>query len=93
MNTTENQKAVNKLTSSYYDKDTHTPNYKETQVKMELLEQSGESPLPRHNHRFGNPQPHIGVEVEKKWNRPDFTSIPETLESEGIYDGKSDQAN
>ncbi len=93
MNTTENQKAVNKLTSSYYDKDTHTPNYKETQVKMEILEQSGESPLPRHNHRFGNPQPHIGVEVEKKWNRSDFTPIPETLESEGIYDGKSDQAN
>ncbi|QHS22377.1 formate dehydrogenase subunit alpha [Virgibacillus sp. MSP4-1] len=93
MNTTENEKAVNKLTSSYYDKDTHTPNYKETQVKMELLEKAGEPPLPAHNHRFGNPQPHIGVEVDKKWNRKDFTPVPETLKREGSYHGKSNHAN
>ncbi|MDC3417355.1 formate dehydrogenase subunit alpha [Aquibacillus salsiterrae] len=92
MNATENERAVNKLTSSYYDKDTHTPNYKEAQVKMEMLEQKGESPIPKYNHRFGNPQPHIGVEVEKKWNRPDYTPIPETLRMEGYY-GESDHAH
>lgn len=93
MNTREDEKAVNKLTSSYYDKDTHTPNYKEAQVKMDVLERTGESPIPIHNHRFGNPQPHIGVEVMKKWNRPDFTPIPEALKKEGIFRGQSDQAN
>ncbi|GAA0326049.1 formate dehydrogenase subunit alpha [Bacillus carboniphilus] len=93
MNSRKNIQAVNTLTSSYYDKDTHTPNYKETQVKMEVLERTGESPLPRYNPRFGNPQPHIGVEVDKKWQRPDFTPIPKTLESEGLYDGQSDTAN
>ncbi|UOQ83497.1 formate dehydrogenase subunit alpha [Gracilibacillus salinarum] len=93
MNTVDNEKAVNKLTSSYYDKDTHTPNYKEAKVKMEPLEQKGESPLPRHNFRFGNPQPHIGVEVEKKWKRPNFTPVPETLKNEGVYHGPSDQTN
>lgn len=93
MNSTQNEKAVNSLTSSYYDKDTHTPNYKEMQVKMDVLEKSGESPLPHHNHRFGNPQPHIGVQVEKKWNRPDFTSVPETLKKEGLIRGKSNHAN
>ncbi|KHD84328.1 oxidoreductase [Heyndrickxia ginsengihumi] len=93
MNTRENIQAVNKLTSSYYDKDTHTPNYKEAAVKMEVLEKTGESPVPHYNHRFGNPRPHIGVEVEKKWNRIDYTSIPEILESEGFIDGESNQAN
>lgn len=89
MNTTEEIKAVNKLTSSYHDTVTHTPNYKEMQVKMVVLERKGESPLPSHNHRFGNPQPHIGVEIEKKWKRSDFTPIPETMESEGMIDGQS----
>ncbi|MBG9450978.1 oxidoreductase [Cytobacillus firmus] len=93
MHTTEGMGAVNKLTSSYHDKITHTPNYKEMQVKMEVLERDGDSPLPHHNFRFGNPQPHIGVETEKKWSRADFISIPEMLKKEGIYDGESDQAN
>ena len=93
MHTTEGKGAVNKLTSSYHDKITHTPNYKEMQVKMEVLETEGESPLPHHNFRFGNPQPHIGVETMKKWRRSDFISIPEMLESEGLIDGESNQAN
>ncbi|MFB4164503.1 formate dehydrogenase subunit alpha [Alteribacillus sp. JSM 102045] len=93
MNTIEEIQAVNKLTSSYHDKDTHTPNYKEMQVKMEVLESDGESPLPSVNFRFGNPQPHIGVEVEKKWKRDDFTSVPEVVEKEDIIDGESNHAN
>ncbi|MGY4691607.1 formate dehydrogenase subunit alpha [Salibacterium sp. K-3] len=93
MNTVEEIKAVNKLTSSYHDKDTHTPNYKEMQVKMVVLEADGESPLPSVNFRFGNPQPQMGVEVEEKWKRDDFTSVPEVVEKEGIIDGESDHAN
>lgn len=93
MNTRDGEQAVNKLTSSYYDKDTHTPNYKEAQVKMDILERSGESPIPVHNHRFGNPQPHIGVEVLKKWNRPDFVPVPEAVAKEAIIRGQSDQAH
>ncbi|SDI71681.1 formate dehydrogenase subunit alpha [Natribacillus halophilus] len=65
--------AINYLTSSHADKDTDTPAYKEVSAKMEILEQKGESPLPRINHRNGNPQPQIGVAVEKKWARKDYT--------------------
>ncbi|QQK74778.1 formate dehydrogenase subunit alpha [Salicibibacter cibarius] len=65
--------AINYLTSSHADKDTDTPAYKEVSAKMEVLEPKGESPLPRINHRNGNPQPQIGVAVEKKWERKDYT--------------------
>jgi formate dehydrogenase major subunit len=64
--------AINLLTSSYSDKDTDTPAYKETSAKMEILQEEGIRPLPKTNFRFGNPQPHIGVEVEKKWARKDY---------------------
>jgi formate dehydrogenase major subunit len=30
------------------------------------------SPLPRSHHRYGNPTPQDGVEVERKWARPDY---------------------
>ncbi|HWB61590.1 MAG TPA: formate dehydrogenase subunit alpha [Chthoniobacteraceae bacterium] len=63
---------VNKLTSSHTDLVTHTPSYKETAVKMIVLGEKGESPLPRVNHRFGHPTPQRGVEVERKWERPDY---------------------
>jgi formate dehydrogenase major subunit len=63
---------VNRLTSSHTDATTHTPAYKETSVRMRVLNQTGESPLPRSNHRFGNPTPQMGVEVERKWKRPDY---------------------
>ena len=89
MNGNKEYNAVNKLTSSYHDRVTHTPNYKEMQVKMEVLEPKGESPLPKVNYRFGNPQPHIGAEVERKWKRSDFTPIPEEINREGIIDGQA----
>ena len=63
---------VNVLTGSHVDPVTHTPAYKETAVRLELLEAEGKSPLPRNNHRFGNPTPQRGVEVERKWARPDY---------------------
>jgi formate dehydrogenase major subunit len=63
---------VNRLTSSYTDAVTHTPAYKEASVNLRVLQEVGESPLPRINHRFGHPTPQRGVEVERKWKRPDY---------------------
>ena len=63
---------VNRLTSSHTDLVTNTPAYKETSVHLNVLSQVGESPLPRINSRFGHPTPQNGVEVERKWKRPDY---------------------
>ena len=63
---------VNRLTSSHTDAVTHTPAYKEAAVHLRVLPEVGESPLPRINHRFGHPTPQHGVEVERKWKRPDY---------------------
>lgn len=35
------------------------------------------SPLPRGHHRYGNPTPQSGVEVERKWARADYRSPTE----------------
>jgi formate dehydrogenase major subunit len=64
---------VNRLTSSHADPVTNTPAYKETSVHMKVLSEVGESPLPRTNSRFGHPTPQDGVEVERKWQRADYT--------------------
>ena len=63
---------VNRLTSSYTDKVTHTPAYKETSVHLTVLSQNGANPLPRANPRYGHPTPQMGVEVERKWARSDY---------------------
>jgi formate dehydrogenase major subunit len=70
MNSSEHP--VNLLTSSNTDMTTHTPAYKETSVRMVVLEDVGESPLPRVNSRFGHPTPQNGVQVERKWKRTDY---------------------
>src|SRR5262249_30334180 len=70
MNST--QSPVNRLTSSRADPVTHTPAYKEVAVKMDVLPEVAESPLPRGNPRYGCPTPQRGVEVERKWRRPDY---------------------
>jgi formate dehydrogenase major subunit len=75
MNSTES--LVNRLTSSHTDAATNTPAYKETSVHLDVLPEIGESPLPRINFRFGHPTPQSGVEVERKWKRPDYR-IPGT---------------
>ena len=74
--------AINLLTSSYADKDTDTPAYKETQAKMEILQVEGVNPLPAINFRYGNPQPQLGVQVEKKWARPDYVFPGDQVEKE-----------
>ncbi len=70
MNSVENP--INRLTSSYTDPVTHTPAFKEVAVKMTVLGEVGENPLPRTNSRWGHPTPQRGVEVERKWKRPDY---------------------
>lgn len=70
MNSSENP--VNRLTSSHTDSTTHTPAYKETSAQLAVLPETGESPLPRENSRFGSPTPQHGVEVERKWKRADY---------------------
>src|SRR5207245_5931569 len=67
MNSTESP--INRLTSSRADPVTHTPAYKELAVKIEVLPEVDDSPLPRANHRFGHATPQRGVEVQRKWKR------------------------
>jgi formate dehydrogenase major subunit len=74
---------INKLTSSYADKDTDTPAYKDVMAKLEVIGETGKDPLPRINHRFGNPQPQKGVEVERKWARPDYVFPGDLVKREG----------
>jgi formate dehydrogenase major subunit len=64
--------AVNRLTSSNVDRDTNTPAYKETPVRLTALPQKGPSPLPPINFRNGHPTPQLGVEVERKWAQPGY---------------------
>jgi formate dehydrogenase major subunit len=70
MNSSESP--VNLLTSSYTDAVTDTPAYKEASVRMVVLDEVGNSPLPKVNSRFGHPTPQRGVEVERKWKRVDY---------------------
>ncbi|MYL18910.1 formate dehydrogenase subunit alpha [Halobacillus litoralis] len=65
--------AINFLTDNRVDKDTDTPAYKEIAVKMKVLKKKGKSPIPKNNHRNGNPVPQISVKVQKKWQREDYT--------------------
>ena len=71
------QHAVNYLTSSVIDPDSSTPAYKELAVKMVRLDgpPSGERrkrPIKATHHRYGSPTPQNGVEVQRKWDRPDY---------------------
>ncbi|RLQ96651.1 formate dehydrogenase subunit alpha [Falsibacillus albus] len=74
--------AINLLTSSHADKDTDTPAYKEVKAKLEILSQEGVNPLPKINHRYGNPQPQKGVEVQRKWERLDYVFPGELVKKE-----------
>jgi formate dehydrogenase major subunit len=79
MNSSESP--VNRLTGNHTDKATHTPAYKETSVLLRVLPEVGENPLPRINPRYGHPTPQRGVEVERKWQRPDY-KVPGTQNGE-----------
>jgi formate dehydrogenase major subunit len=63
---------MNVLTGSHVDVATNTPAFKETAVKIKLLEQ-GTNPLRPLNFRYsGKRTPQAGVEVERKWRRKDY---------------------
>src|SRR5581483_8705177 len=70
VNSSENR--VNLLTGSHADHTTHTPAYKENSVRLVVLGDTKASPLPLSNHRFAQRTPQLGVEVERKWQRPDY---------------------
>ncbi|HEY7341644.1 MAG TPA: formate dehydrogenase subunit alpha [Ktedonobacterales bacterium] len=75
MNAASDDEAVNYLTSSYSDRATHTPAYKEISVRMEILSPTGDSPIKRGNPRLGHPNPQPGVNVEQKWERKDYVPL------------------
>lgn len=70
MNSSEHP--VNLLTGNFTDAATHTPAYKEASVRMVVLDEIGDSPLPKVNSRFHHPTPQMGVDVERKWKRIDY---------------------
>jgi formate dehydrogenase major subunit len=78
----------NYLTSSHLDAVTHTPAYKEASVRMVVLDEVGDSPLPKVNSRFGHPTPQRGVEIERKWKRIDY----EMPKGEPVSQGETIQA-
>lgn len=84
MNTSDDEEAVNYLTSSYHDEVTHTPAYKEMSVRLEVMESDGPSPLVRGNFRLGHPNPQPGVEVERKWRRADSFDLTMLVEEATI---------
>ncbi|MFT6146080.1 MAG: formate dehydrogenase major subunit [Myxococcota bacterium] len=70
MNSTDH--AINQLTSSVVDPDSGTPAYKECAVKLEKLGKRGPPVLGKNNWRNHTATPQTGVEVERKWARPDY---------------------
>ncbi len=69
---------VNALTGEHHDPDVHTPAYKETAVKLEVLDRRSEPPLPTTNYRYGRRTPSRGVEVEIKWAQEEYCLPPQT---------------
>jgi len=80
MNSTDKETAINFLTGPAVDQRTNTPAYKQTKVRMELLEKDGENPLPKTNHRNKKRHPQNGVEVERKWARPGYVHLTTNTE-------------
>jgi formate dehydrogenase major subunit len=70
MNSTD--PAINRLTSSVIDPDSGTPAYKECAVKLHKLGKRGPRVLGKNNWRNHTATPQTGVEVERKWARPDY---------------------
>ncbi|WP_350359674.1 formate dehydrogenase subunit alpha (plasmid) [Vreelandella sp. SM1641] len=67
---------VNALTGEHNDPVVQTPAYKETAVKLEVLDKRTEPPLPSTNYRFGRRTPNQGVAVEVKWMQEDYRLPP-----------------
>lgn len=68
---------VNVLTGEHHDDATDTPAFKELAVRMEVLEERHEPPLPKNNYRYGRRTPVTEVGVERKWQRDDYRPPPD----------------
>ncbi|WP_428978688.1 formate dehydrogenase subunit alpha [Alicyclobacillus mengziensis] len=75
MHSHSHENAVNLLTGNAVDVKTHTPAYKQTKVRLEVLRKDGKNPLPKNNHRNATRTPQMGVQVERKWIRDDYEPI------------------
>lgn len=75
MHATVNEEAINILTGTATDLYTCTPAYKQTRVKMRVLRERGNRPLPDSNPRNKQRHPQNGVEVQKKWQRKQYVSL------------------
>jgi len=91
MHSSSHESAVNLLTGGAVDLVTHTPAYKQVKVRMEVLEQGGENPLPRYNPRHATRTPQMGLEIYRKWERGDY--IPLASVNEHIKPGFYDRRN
>ncbi|ULH16323.1 formate dehydrogenase subunit alpha [Deinococcus sp. KNUC1210] len=86
LNARVSEDTVNFLTGQGRDINTNTPAYKDTSVRMEVLGERGGTPLPRTDHRYARRTPQNGVEVERKWARPDYVYPGDGL---GLMEGAS----
>lgn len=69
--------SMNKLTGDHHDPVVNTPGYKETAVKIEVLDKPKGAPaLPYHNYRYGRRTPNDGPHAEDKWAREDYVEPP-----------------
>ena len=93
MNSSENESAINVLTSSETDRATHTPAYKELAVRIEVLGTDGVVALPRNNFRYASRKPQLGVQVEQKWARSDYVDPLTKLYREEDCHGATDSKN
>lgn len=75
MHATVNEEAINILTGTATDLYTCTPAYKQTRVKMRVLREKGNRPLPASNPRNKKRHPQNGVEVQQKWQRKQYVSL------------------
>ncbi|HLQ73393.1 MAG TPA: formate dehydrogenase subunit alpha [Bacillota bacterium] len=80
MNSVEKESAINFVTGPATDTRTNTPAYKQTMVKLDVLEVEGENPLPETNHRNKQRFPQDGVEVERKWSREGYIHLTDYIE-------------
>jgi formate dehydrogenase major subunit len=75
MNAASDTETVNFLTSYTRDPDSDTPAYKELPVKIKKLKENGGTPLPANNSRYGVTHPQIGILINEKWKRPDYSKL------------------
>lgn len=87
MHTRNNEHAVNMLTGAGFDEFTNTPAFKQTKVRMEVLDEKRANPLPKNNQRNRKRYPKMGVEVERKWRRNDYEPL---TDEGGMEHGKAD---